>query len=236
MHGHTDIVKIFLQRLDVNPGANNNQALGNGHTDILKLLLRDSRADQSAQFNQPFSIYRHTDAVKLPLADKRVNTSDKNNAGKRSIYLGPVSQVEQQYDILYLLLADGRADPSVNNNQILASLRSTKNLLTIELLEKDDFVKSIEFLNIESKPLTTTTFLNLFNSPLKWGTSSCIESVFAQRSNDLVLFFISDMLMIPIKEAKSIHNLDEFDRLISLLNAILSNRKRETIKQLNLKK
>jgi ankyrin repeat protein len=217
--GNTDVVRILLKRSDIHPGAQDNEALINaakhGYTDILKLLLDDSRTDPSAQFNLPFrwATYNgRVGSVKLLLADKRVNPADQNNAAILSL-LNPA--LKQRNKILKLLLEDGRADPSVNNNQILYGLRNAESLSANEILKRDDRVKAIEFLNSGIKRLSTTTFLNLFNSHLKWSTVSYVEGVF---SNDLVASFISDLLQISIKEAKAIHNLDDFDKYMYIIH------------------
>jgi len=154
------------------------------------------------------------DLMKLLLADKRINPADDNSGVIQdfTIFDGTIENgMMKRYDMLKLLLEDGRADPSVNNNQLYSAVKRFKNFPPKLLLEKDDRVIGIEFLNGETKPLTTTTFLNLFNSPLKWGTSSYIQSVFSERPNDLVANFLSDLLKIHIAEAKNIHNLDDFD-------------------------
>ena len=229
-HGYTDIVGMLLKRPQVNPGARDNEALvnavRNGRTKIFQLLLADSRVDPSARSNLPFrfAVYNaRTDLVKLLLADKRVNPTDPNNAAILSMNLGYGPSFNHRYDTLKLLLEDGRADPSVNNNQILSRLRNFEALPTIELLEQDDRVKAIEFLNSETDRLTTTTFLNLFNSQLKWNTASFIESVFAERPNALVASYISNLLEISLREAKAIKNLDDFDKYIYKMHKDIVN-------------
>jgi ankyrin repeat protein len=216
--GYTEIVQLLLQRSDVNPGARDNNALINavkyGRTKVIKLLLEDSRVDPSVQSNLAFRFAVHTeraDFVKLLLADDRVNPADLNNAAILKLNLGLGPSFNHRYDILKLLLEDGRADPSVNNNEILTKFRSGESLPTIELLENDDRVKAIEFLNSEVNHLTLINFLNLLNSKLKWGTASYIETVFG---NNLITTFISELLEISLPDAKAIKNLDDFDKYI----------------------
>ena len=139
-------------------------------------------------------------------------------------------------EILKLFLKDGRVDPSINNNQILSQFRNTETLPTIELLKQDERVKAIEFLNnpnpnpSESNKLTSTSFLNLFNSQLKWSTSSYIESVFSERSNNLVATFIHDLLGISVRQAKAIHNLDDFDKYMFEIHEKMASAQKSNLK------
>ena len=115
--------------------------------------------------------------------------------------------------MLKLLLKDGRADPSVNNNEILTRMKNAGNLVI-------ESVHEIELLNSANRDLELTTFLGLLNSPLKWGTPSYIESVFAERPNDRVAYFCSDLFKIPLAEAKLIRNLDDFDNYIHKMTVL----------------
>ena len=52
---------------------------------------------------------------------------------------------------------------------------------------------------------------------MKYGTPSYIDNVFAERQNDLVASFISELLEIPLIQAKLIRNLDDFDIAINAM-------------------
>ena len=60
----------------------------------------------------------------------------------------------------------------------------------VRLLEQDDRVKAINFLNENQVPLTETTFLKLFALPFP---PSYIKCVFAERPNHLVASFMADI-------------------------------------------
>jgi hypothetical protein len=79
--------------------------------------------------------------------------------------------------------------------------------------------------------LTTTSFLNLFDSQLKLNTPSYIESVFAERPNDHVASFMSDLLNIPLEEAKAINNLEAFDKQLLKIHQELDNNPSTLISQ-----
>jgi len=53
---------------------------------------------------------------------------------------------------------------------------------------------------------------------LQWSTASYIESVFSERTNNLVANFIEGLLDITEEKAKAIHNLDDFDKYMSELH------------------
>ena len=91
------------------------------------------------------------------------------------------------------------------------------------MLKQDDRVKSIDFLKENRNQLTITTFLNLFDSPLRLGTPSYIKSVFTERPNDLVASFMSNLLNIPLEEAKAINSLKAFDRQLLRIHQELDN-------------
>jgi ankyrin repeat protein len=87
-YGHAEVVKLLLdykgddQRKPVDPGANNNYAigmactLGGKHLDVVKLLLHDPRVDPSANDNRALKIAcqeKHTKIVELLLTHPKVD-------------------------------------------------------------------------------------------------------------------------------------------------------------------
>jgi hypothetical protein len=115
----------------------------------------------------------------------------------------------------------------VNNNELHSKLRGqTAPTKVLQLLEHDDRVIAIELLKSQTKSVSTTTFLDLLNSPLKYETPSYLKSVF---SNEHVASFISDLLKISQEKAKEIQNLDDFDKYMYEIHKEMDNNNKPTI-------
>ncbi|KKK52658.1 hypothetical protein LCGC14_3102700, partial [marine sediment metagenome] len=140
-HRYTEIVKLLLADGRVDPTADNNWAFRlsskKGHTDVVRLLLEDGRADPTSDNNLAIQLScknGHTDVVKLLLADGRADPSASNNKwGGISFLTGrpadpaaygnnlaiQLSSRNGHTDVVRLLLADGRADPTANDSYAL---------------------------------------------------------------------------------------------------------------------
>lgn len=134
--GFIDIVKILLKDERVDPSVNGNHALrcacDGGHSDIVRILLKDKRID-------PCKIDTNLERVYDPDIFGRVYHPDifgrihglLNDRIRRR--LGKIDHV----GVIMVLLKDGRADPSKNNNLILRWACDQNFLGIIKLLARD---------------------------------------------------------------------------------------------------
>jgi ankyrin repeat protein len=122
--GENDIdrVRILLQNPEVDPTADNNEALRysswKGHYEIVQLLLQDPRIDPSAHQNQALinaAVAGRTNIVELLLQDPRVNPSDSKNAAIE------LASTNGHIDIVRLLLQNPRFTPTGNFNRAIYS-------------------------------------------------------------------------------------------------------------------
>ena len=81
-----ETVKELLKDSEVDPGADDNQAIGkasqNGHVEVVRLLLDDVRVDPEANVNYAIgyaALNGHVEVVRLLLDDDRVDPADDNN-------------------------------------------------------------------------------------------------------------------------------------------------------------
>ena len=192
-----------------------------GHIEIVRLLLERPEVDISARNNEALrfaSMAGHTDIVRMLLKRPEVNPVAKKSWAIR------LASMNGHTDIVRMLLQIPEVNPSAIENSALRSASAYGHTDIVRMLEQDDRVKAIEFLKKNRNRLTMATFLNLFDSPLQLGTPSYIESVFAERPNDHVALFMSDLFNIPLEEAKAVNNLEDFDRYIyKLLEEIENN-------------
>ena len=137
-NNHTEVVKILLADLRVNPYAEDNSAIiyasMNGNSEVVKLLLDDGRANPSADNNYAIIIasrYNHPEVVTLLLEDERVDPSVKNNSAIKFASMSGHSEVVK------LLLDDDRVDPSAANNFSIRWASKNLHLKVIKLLLSD---------------------------------------------------------------------------------------------------
>ena len=231
-NGHTDTVQLLLSSPEVNPSANDNYAIQtaaySGHADIVKLLLSRPDVNPGANDNQAIRLatwYGYTDIVRMLLERDEVDPSSDNNEAIR------VASVNGHADIARMLLSRPDVNSFANDNEAFRLASYYGHTDIVQMFEQDDRFIAIEFLTNNRVPLTITTFLNLFDSPLKLRTPSYIEKVFAERPNDLVASFFSSFLNIPLEEAKAIHNLKEFDMQLLRIHRELENNQNSLLSQ-----
>jgi hypothetical protein len=133
----SEIVRLLLVRPEVDPSAQNNEAIiwasRNGHTEVVRLLLAHPKVDLSADDNEAIrlaSYYGHTtEVVRLLLADPKVDPSDWDNyAIGQASYYGYI-------EVVRLLLAHPRVDPSVQDNFAIRYASKYDHTEIVKLLE-----------------------------------------------------------------------------------------------------
>ena len=131
-------VKLLLTNPEVDPAANNNEAIqwasGYGHVDTVRLLLADSRIDPADDNNLAIrwaSAYGQLEVVRLLLTDKRVDPADYNNfAIRRASHNGHL-------EVVKILLADARVNPAAKNNFAIRRASKNGHIDTVRLLMTD---------------------------------------------------------------------------------------------------
>ena len=143
-NGHDKVVALLLKDPRVDPTVQNNNALKcaarNGHTEVVKLLLQDSRVDPNSAQNNPLKLAAENNQINmvmLLLSDPRVVPDDfifrwaidkghSNVVSKILESLSPeinaalVTSLYKGYtEIVKLLLADERVDPTWNDNKAI---------------------------------------------------------------------------------------------------------------------
>ncbi len=111
-YGHTAVVRLLLADGRADPRAHNNRAIewacSRGHMDIMQLLLADGRASPAASRSLIMSAIHDGNAgmLRMLLEDGRADPADGRNAAIR------VCRTARRDDLMWLLLADRRADPA----------------------------------------------------------------------------------------------------------------------------
>jgi ankyrin repeat protein len=82
-NGQTDVVKLLLSNIRVNPAADDDYAIReaskNGHTEVVKLLLSDARVNPAAKAHYAIRTAAeqgHPKTLGMLLQDPRVNLTD----------------------------------------------------------------------------------------------------------------------------------------------------------------
>ena len=133
-NGHTNIVKMLLEDGRVDPRYENSYSIKfsclRGRAEIVRMLLDDGRSDLAHTIDFACSNYSHNHIaiVEMLLADGRPTPSDRTL----------LQTCERGYtDTFRLLLADGRADPAVDNNVLIRSAYKLGHTDTFRLLLAD---------------------------------------------------------------------------------------------------
>ncbi len=142
-----DIKKVgcFLNDPDIDPAAENNQALRcaaeEGHSQIVRLLLTDPRVHPMQEIENPYdnddvvdplvlaSQYGNIDVVKVLLADVRVNPAEYNNQALQNTIICGFAEIVE------LLLKDPRVDPTKGDLLYLAVLEGDAKIVKILLAD-----------------------------------------------------------------------------------------------------
>jgi ankyrin repeat protein len=111
MHGHTEVVRELLRRVD--PSVHENLALlwasFNGHVEVVQLLLQDPRVNPAAQKNAPIrhaSYHGYAEVVRVLLKDPRVDPAVSDNKPIR------LAAENGHVEVVRVLLRDSRVDPA----------------------------------------------------------------------------------------------------------------------------
>ena len=148
--GHLEVVKFLLADSRVNPSTARNyairEALLNGHCEVVKLLQADPRTEpnpiailKASRIGSPGSL----GIVKYLLADERANPCVRDDDGNNAI--GLASQYGH-VEIVKTLLADGRIDPSANDNYAIMKAFMNGHGEVVKILQADPrvFMKAVE--------------------------------------------------------------------------------------------
>jgi len=173
-NGHRAIVSILLEH--TNPGANQGIAIRHaclaGHLDVVRLLLEDPRTDPACNDNISIGnaiMSGNTSVVKLLLEDERVNLADPRN------FIQPI-HVASTFEVVQLLLADGRTDPSTQNNRALF------NIMTRLYDDNDEQIRIIKLLLSDRRVIMTGLDVAIEMTKYKPHLTSLLTNAMAQRN------------------------------------------------------
>ena len=131
--GDLELVRLLMADDRVNPADAENsaihEAVENGHLETVRLLMTDDRVDPSIRGNWLINSARrngHSTIVSLLLTDYRVKFLDACNSG--------------DIEVVKLLLADERVDPSSNKNKSIEKASQNGHADVVRLLLADNRV------------------------------------------------------------------------------------------------
>lgn len=130
-YGHVENVRLLLEDSRIYPDARSGmpllKAAENGHTEVVSILLSDPRVDAYGHNNSPIKAAAsngHADVVKLLL--ERTCPPDIDQPARAG-----------HTTVVAVLLADGRADPSENDNSALKWSAEEGHTAIVKLLLAD---------------------------------------------------------------------------------------------------
>ncbi|KAI9349605.1 ankyrin repeat-containing domain protein [Obelidium mucronatum] len=147
-YGHVDVVRLLLEQDCVDPSDNSNEAIRcacrEGHTEVVKLLLTDPRVDPSANNNEAIRMASRNgryETLQLLLSLDSSYNVDPGAENQECIRL--VCEVghdlKKGYDrnVVHLLLADERVDPTESASQALTYAAGRGDIELVKALLND---------------------------------------------------------------------------------------------------
>ncbi|KAJ3014825.1 UNVERIFIED_CONTAM: hypothetical protein HDU68_000116 [Siphonaria sp. JEL0065] len=122
-NGHVDVVRWILKATNLNPAANNNNAIrvaaGNGHADVVKLLLLNRKVNPAVMDNYPIrasAANGHANVVKLLLKSPKVDPLVEDCCALK------VAAHSGHADVVELLMAHSSMDSEERNFDIMEAV------------------------------------------------------------------------------------------------------------------